>query len=240
MDAISRRQFFAVGGGAAIGVGFGLGFTSLHRTANAQLLLRPPGALDEQDFLAACIRCGQCVEACPTDVLRLTDLEAGRAAATPYFVAAENPCNLCQGHDSMLCIDACPTAALTQLAFEDVDIGRAHLCKGKCLAYNGTVCRACWQACPYPDDAIQFDERLRPQVRTSHCVGCGLCEYACPTDPKAITITSRDYLQRTGSMLHQGEGDHEGTGQGAGRGQGAGLGQGRGQGQQHPESGGEP
>lgn len=27
--------------------------------------LRPPGALDEKDFLASCIKCGQCVQVCP-------------------------------------------------------------------------------------------------------------------------------------------------------------------------------
>ncbi|GAB4384818.1 MAG: hypothetical protein Kow0022_08600 [Phycisphaerales bacterium] len=195
MNAITRRQFFAASGGAAIGVGLGMGICSQQRSTQAWPLLRPPGALDESNFLAACIRCGQCVQVCPKDVLRLTDLDAGRAAATPFFIASDNPCNLCQGLESMRCIDTCPTGALLPVAREDVAIGKAFLHRGRCLAYNGTVCRACWHACPFPDAAITFDERLRPRVQHSACVGCGLCEHACPADPKAITVSSRDQLQ---------------------------------------------
>jgi ferredoxin len=39
-------------------------------TAN-KLLLRPPGALKEEDFLKTCIKCGMCVEACPFDTSSL-------------------------------------------------------------------------------------------------------------------------------------------------------------------------
>ena len=28
-------------------------------------LIRPPGALEETDFLARCIRCGECMKVCP-------------------------------------------------------------------------------------------------------------------------------------------------------------------------------
>jgi ferredoxin-type protein NapG len=37
----------------------------------SSLILRPPGALKEDDFLATCIKCGMCVEACPFDTLKL-------------------------------------------------------------------------------------------------------------------------------------------------------------------------
>ena len=36
--------------------------------------LRPPGALPEAEFLAACIRCGLCVRDCPYDTLSLATL----------------------------------------------------------------------------------------------------------------------------------------------------------------------
>ena len=57
--------------------------------------LRPPGALPENEFLAACTRCGQCVQACPYDMLHLASLIAPMEAGTPYFVARDKPCEMC-------------------------------------------------------------------------------------------------------------------------------------------------
>ncbi len=215
----TRRQFVAAGGGVIAGIGLGGVYTAAGRPARGEPLLRPPGALPEDGFLAACIRCGQCVQACPYDVLHLADLDEGVEAGTPYFIASENPCNLCRNHDSLRCIDACPTAALSPIEFEDIDIGEAHICKGKCLAYNGTICRACWHACPFPDDALYFDDLLRVHVDTDHCIGCGLCEHACPTDPKAVTITPREaFARREAGGRSGGRRGGQGRGAGAGRG----------------------
>ncbi len=45
--------------------------------------LRPPGAIPEDDFLAACIKCGQCVQVCPVEAdrtgRRRRGLRIGRA-----------------------------------------------------------------------------------------------------------------------------------------------------------------
>lgn len=239
MDALSRRQFISVGGGAVIGAGLGAGYVALGRPAQAAPMLRPPGALAEQDFLAACIRCGQCVEACPIDVLHLTDLSTGTAAATPYFVAVEKPCNLCQGFEKPRCIEACPTAALSPIALDQIDIGKARLHKGRCLAYNGTVCRTCWHVCPFPDQAITFDELLRPVVKADHCIGCGLCEHACPTDRKSITVTPRETLARSAAARGEAQSPESHGGDGQGRGQG-GAGRGLGRGRQEPGARAEP
>jgi ferredoxin-type protein NapG len=153
--------------------------------------LRPPGALVEREFLAACIRCGQCVEACPFDTLRLMDLNAGLKAGSPTFDAATNPCWLCQGYDSLKCIDACPTNALERIDDpREVRIGLAVINEDTCLAYNGAMCRACWHACPYPNEAIVYDSMLRPTVDAAVCTGCGLCVHGCPVEPKAIVIES--------------------------------------------------
>ena len=184
-NTITRRQLFGmIFGGATVG---GVLAKSKKDTPT---LLRPPGAQPESDFLAACIRCGQCVEACPYDSLKLATATQGTATAgTPYLVAREVPCHLCQNYGEMRCIPACPTQALQPLAEKsDVEMGVAVVNPNTCLAWNGVMCRACWHICPFPNTAIDFDLRGRPNVYPESCVGCGLCEFACPTKTTSITI----------------------------------------------------
>lgn len=73
--------------------------------------LRPPGALDEKDFLASCIKCGQCVQVCPVEAIRLADLVDGFGVGAPYIAAREQACDF--SCDAVQCILACPTGALT-------------------------------------------------------------------------------------------------------------------------------
>lgn len=188
----SRRQILLAGLGAVAGVGFGVAFRASVGGSPAIPLLRPPGAQPESDFLSSCVRCGQCVGACPTSVLRLAGASAGVGVGTPYLVPEEVPCNLCQGHDRPQCIEACPTNALQPVAdLRDIRMGTAIIEADLCLAYHRVICRACWHACPFPNDAIEFDPMLRPVVNEAACVGCGLCTHACPTTPTSIPIRPR-------------------------------------------------
>ena len=61
----------------------------------SQLLLRPPGALKENDFLRTCIKCGLCVEACPYDTLMLARPGDHRPLGTPFFLPRDVPCYMC-------------------------------------------------------------------------------------------------------------------------------------------------
>ena len=72
--------------------------------------LRPPGALDEKDFLASCIKCGQCVQVCPVQAIKLADLIDGFGVGTPYIDAREQACDF--SCDAVQCILACPTGSL--------------------------------------------------------------------------------------------------------------------------------
>jgi len=201
MDTLSRTQFLSILGGGVIGTGLG----TIYKNTRApspdpdHALLRPPGAsANENEFLAKCTRCGQCVEACPYDTLHLADLSRGTSAGTPYFIAAQIPCSLCEGYDEPLCIKACPTDALAHVpTLEEITIGTAVINSELCWAYNGIMCRHCWHACPWPDIALQYDQMLQPVVNADACVGCGLCEQACPTEIKSITITPASIYKPT-------------------------------------------
>lgn len=73
--------------------------------------LRPPGALDEQDFLSSCIKCGQCVQVCPVQAIKLGDLDDGFGIGVPFIDARSQACDF--SCDAVQCILACPTGALT-------------------------------------------------------------------------------------------------------------------------------
>jgi ferredoxin-type protein NapG len=73
--------------------------------------LRPPGALDEKDFLASCIKCGQCVQVCPVQAIKLADLVDGFGVGVPYIDARDQACDF--SCDAVQCILACPTGSLT-------------------------------------------------------------------------------------------------------------------------------
>ncbi|PVJ59652.1 ferredoxin-type protein NapG, partial [Salmonella enterica subsp. enterica serovar Senftenberg] len=108
-----RRRFLrdvvrTAGGLAAVGVALGL----QQQTARATgVRLRPPGALNENVFASACVRCGQCVQACPYDTLKLATLASGLSAGTPYFVARDIPCEMCE---DIPCAKVCPSGALNK------------------------------------------------------------------------------------------------------------------------------
>ena len=100
--------------------------------------LRPPGALEEQPFLASCIKCGQCVQVCPVEAIKLADLDEGFGVGTPYIDARGQACDF--SCDGLQCVLACPTGALThEINFpHQADMGLARVVRpDSCLAVQG-------------------------------------------------------------------------------------------------------
>lgn len=161
--------------------------------------LRPPGALDEQRFMALCIRCNRCLEVCPYGSIRRAGL--GPTIGTPFVLPEAKACYLC-----MACCRLCPTGALdTSLRKpRNVKMGKAKIDSSICysrlyLKHDvlpadaggkiGALCNTCYNVCPLPDLAIRLESNLYPVVLDG-CVGCGICVERCPVRPRrAINIT---------------------------------------------------
>ena len=197
----ARRQFLADTARMACGVGLlglGVGLYARNATALPPAALRPPGALPESEFSAACIRCGMCVRDCPYHMLHLAKPEDPMPTGTPYFVARQAPCEMCE---DIPCVKACPTSALnhTLTDITKAKMGLAVLVDQEtCLNFLGLRCDICYRVCPLLDKAITLDPQSNartgvhtlfiPVVHSNACTGCGLCEKACPTEIAAIKV----------------------------------------------------
>jgi ferredoxin-type protein NapF len=148
---------------------------------------RPPGALPEIGFLAACSRCGACTDACPPHAIVNVSAQGGLAAGTPYIDFETQPCIACL---TMPCAAACPTGALSLPpdGWSGYRLTRIEFYPERCLTFNGTACRVCADACPVGEAALTIDEAGHPVLRHEGCVGCGVCAHACPTVPASFEL----------------------------------------------------
>jgi ferredoxin-type protein NapG len=150
-------------------------------------MLRPPGAIEESQFLEKCTRCTDCIEACPYDSIRRIGPEFGEAAGTPAIIYNDTPCYICP---DMPCIASCETEALLPIERHEARMGTATIDYNNCWQAMNQPCDYCVTKCPLKSDAISMDEIQLPRVDTNGCVGCGVCAYLCPGD--AITIVAAE------------------------------------------------
>ncbi len=188
--------------------------TALGKSRNEHLI-RPPGALEETDFLSRCLRCGECMKVCPNNALQPALAEGGleglwTPVLTPRIGYCEPSC--------VLCSEVCPTGAIWKLTPQEkgwvvgvglgdakaVRLGTAFYDRGRCLPWAmATDCIVCQEWCPVSPKAIYLQEAeivdadgnkkvvKQPHVDPSRCVGCGACEYACPLqEHPAVYVTS--------------------------------------------------
>jgi polyferredoxin len=188
--------------------------------AYSEKVIRPPGSVEEHDFLERCIRCAECMKVCPNNALHPAFFEAGiEGLWTPILIPRIGYCEF----SCVLCGQVCPTGAIQKIderqkmgiEQKPVSIGTAMYDRGRCLPWAmATPCIVCEEFCPTSPKAIWVEEvdvpkrdsqpgpdgahpemgtiRVqRPHVDPSLCVGCGACEKVCPVvDKPAVYVTN--------------------------------------------------
>jgi MauM/NapG family ferredoxin protein len=202
---LNRRQFLvgvSLVGVSAVLVRFG---QRALRAAKDTLdkWLRPPGT-DTARLEERCIRCGACVQVCPTGLIQPNPSPDGEGLWTPTLVMRDAYCD----YGCNLCGEACPTGAIPELVLakkQETPLGVAVIDPARCLAWDhGQYCIVCEEMCPIPDKAIKIVDHKQPpgaglppvplpEVTPDMCIGCGICEYQCPVEGEAaIQVLPRD------------------------------------------------
>jgi len=180
-----RREFIKYSTLGILGLVLGGGVVFSPYALQAENRLRPPGAVPEKEFLALCIKCGQCLQVCPYHSIELADIAMGHGAGTPYIDPTVRGCYAC---NAVPCVLACPSGALDHSCekAEDIKMGVAVLeFPDTCLAMSNTPVPK-----GYLDDMKEFTESVRNVTelelqlldRMSGYEGkaCTLCADICP------------------------------------------------------------
>jgi polyferredoxin len=176
--------------------------------------IRPPGSVAEPEFLERCIKCDQCINVCPTNVLQPSTLAEGGLEGlwTPVMDFRTGFCQL----NCTLCSEVCPTGAIQKIDLAKklgkpphaeagpVRLGTAFFDRGRCLPWAmETPCVVCEEVCPtspkaigtYEEEITRWDGKKvllnQPYMRPELCIGCGICEHECPVqDQPAVYVTA--------------------------------------------------
>jgi ferredoxin-type protein NapG len=187
-----RRRLLRAG---ALGVGLALlqPLASIPVARSWRWRLRPPGALEEERLLAACIKCGQCVQVCPVEAIGLADIDEGVAVGVPYIDARAQACDF--SCDALSCVLACPTGALSHELTnkEEVRCGVARLDRPDvCLARQGQGFRGLARGEAFTG-RLRYEEvdRWNPIPVREHGYDrepCDLCVLECPIGESALRL----------------------------------------------------
>lgn len=200
----SRRTFVTtaafVAGTAAVKaqtakVDGGLAVVEEKQVPHRDVPLKPAGSLSFKNFSSHCTACQLCVSECPNGVLRPSDkLDT---LLQPEMSFERGFCR----PECTRCSNVCPTGAIrsvTRGEKTDIHIGFAVVVSDNCLPYRtGVSCGNCARHCPTgaiimvskPGD----DTVMVPSVNVEKCIGCGACEYLCPSRPfSAIYVNGRE------------------------------------------------
>lgn len=162
-----------------------------------QTPLTPPGSLSYQNFVSHCTGCQLCVSECPNNVLRpSTDLMHLMLPTMSYERGYCRP-------ECTRCSEMCPAGAIRRISHEEkssAQIGHAVWIKKNCVPItDGVECGNCARHCPsgaiemVPLDENDEESPMVPAINEAACIGCGACEYVCPSRPfSAIMVEGHE------------------------------------------------
>lgn len=182
-----RRKFVAYSTLGVLGLVLGGGIVFSPYTLRAENRLRPPGAVPEKQFLALCIKCGQCLQVCPYHSIKLADFANGHGVGTPYIDANERGCYACS---AVPCVLACPSGALDHHCEKPADIhmGIAVLeFPDTCLAMSNTPIPKGYnvdmhQFTSSARNITELEEKLLVKFDEFEGKQCTLCADMCPLE----------------------------------------------------------
>jgi ferredoxin-type protein NapG len=205
-----KREFIKYSTLGILGLVLGGGVIFSPYPLKAETRLRPPGAVNEKDFLALCIKCGQCLQVCPYHSIELADFGTGHGVGTPYIDANIRGCYACE---AVPCVLACPSGALdhdTEKA-TDINMGIAVLQNPRtCLAVRKEPVPA-----GYNDEMKKFtadvtninplEEKLLEKFDGYEGEACTLCADMCPMpDPLSAIAMVTTSSGITKPMIYDG------------------------------------
>ena len=152
-----------------------------------QTPLTPPGSLSFDHYAQHCTGCQLCVSECPNQVLRpSSDLMHLMLPEMSYEHGYCRP-------ECTRCSEVCPAGAIKKIDKPEktsIQIGHAVWIKKNCVVLTDEVeCGNCARHCPsgaiemVPLDPDNEDSPKVPAINEAACIGCGACEYVCPSRP---------------------------------------------------------
>lgn len=155
--------------------------------------ITPPGSISARNMLKHCTACQLCVAECPNQVLHpsnnlLTLMQPIMSYERGY---CRPECNRCS--------QVCPAGAIKPISLEEkssTQIGHAVWTHFLCIPTrdkdddgNPISCGNCARHCPtgaitmMPLDENDEKSPMVPSINEAKCIGCGACEYVCPSRP---------------------------------------------------------
>ncbi|MCP5078304.1 MAG: hypothetical protein GY951_09650 [Psychromonas sp.] len=197
---MDRRNFFkhCIGKVASVGSDY----LDQKAEQKAKGWIRPPFAIAEFDLLLNCSRCGECIDACPHQVIFALPVYRGASVAnTPAMDIPNNACQLCSDWH---CVTACKDKALSfsvsrALLKDDIEIQQIDEIKPNIdktvqtvdkESLEGVIDKPEVKDCPPMASAYMSETLCMPYSGPE----CGACKGSCPIPDTLIFINEKPII----------------------------------------------
>lgn len=178
----------------------GLAFIEDKKVPARQAKIVPPGGQNLRNFTKRCTACQLCVSACPNQIMiPSTELATFMQPSLSYERGYCRP-------ECTKCSQVCPSGAIQEISQADksaIQIGRAVWVEKNCVVLtDGVECGNCARHCPVgaitmvAQDPDSLDSRDIPVVDVERCIGCGACEFNCPSRPFSAIYVEGNHAHR--------------------------------------------